>query len=82
MLGGIKVGAPANVSLFRRLSRRWRPLAHLKRQRLTPLLSLGSEDEAKRAPAWIGVKRPAPVAVPTMNAKRSGTTWNPWLWVK
>jgi hypothetical protein len=84
MLGAIKGDAAANVSLFRRLSRRWRPLARVGRERPSLAVALGSEKGPKPAPAWIGVRRPPPAAAvaPVSNAKRSGSTWNPWLWVK
>jgi hypothetical protein len=84
MLGAIKGDAAANGSLFRLLSRRWRPLARVKRDRPALAAALGAEESVKPAPAWIGVRRspPAPAAASKVNAKRSDATWNPWLWVK
>ena len=84
MLGAIKGDTEANVSLFRRLSRHWRPLARVKRERLPLTSALGAEEETKHAPVWIGVRRPPHVPPATLkNAKRSSaTTWNPWLWTK
>jgi hypothetical protein len=86
MLGAIKGdGAQGGGSLFRLLSRRWKPLARVKRPRTSLPLALGAEENTGARPsAWIGAKRPppAPVVRPKGNAKRSGSTWNPWLWVK
>jgi hypothetical protein len=85
MLGAIRGdGARGGGSLFRMLSRRWKPLARVKRPRTSLPLALGAEENtAARPSAWIGAKRPPPAPVlPKRNAKRSGSTWNPWLWVK
>lgn len=86
MLGAIKVGdGQPRVSLFRLLSRRWQPLAQVKPQGSSLRLARDSEDDAKPARAWIGAKphpRFSPAAAPKINMKRSGSTWNPWLWTK
>ena len=85
MLGAIKVGAADDVSLFRRLSRNWRPLARVKRDQPALARALGvKEEQAKPDPAWIGVPRPRYVAVVALKRipKRPPSSWNPWLWVK
>jgi hypothetical protein len=86
MLGAIKGDVEANISLFRRLSRRWRPLVRVKRERSTLASALGVEEAAPRAPTWIGVKRSRSlpkVHIEKPAAKRMPPPgWNPWLWVK
>jgi hypothetical protein len=84
MLGGIKIKGEAGASLFRTLSRRWRPVVPLKPQRssLSHALNLENGEESAPSRAWIGVKRLVPVALPKVNVKRSDQTWSPWLWVK
>lgn len=85
MLGGIKIKGEAGTSLFRTLSRRWRPVVTLKPQRpvLSHALNLESDTESAPSRAWIAARRP-PYVPPatTKNAKRSSESWNPWLWVK
>jgi hypothetical protein len=71
MLGAIKGDVEDQASLFRTLSRRWRPLARLKG---VSLPREGTEDQPARA--WIGRKRPAPPV------KEAVPVWNPWLWTK
>jgi hypothetical protein len=85
MLGAIKIKGEAGASLFRTLSRRWRPVVSLKPQRssLSHALNLENGEESAPSRAWIGVRRPPYVPPATSkNAKRSSDTWNPWLWVK
>jgi hypothetical protein len=85
MLGAVKGDAQANVSLFRLLSRRWSPLAPVKRKRTRFSAGLGAENDGQPAKrAWIGAKRqtvPLPGAADA-NAKTSKSSWNPWQLLK
>jgi hypothetical protein len=74
MLGAVKGDdEEPGVSLFRLLSRRWKPLAPVKARRL--ISSGASEGGLSRA--WIG--KPRWRSVPE---KPTAKTWNPWLWIK
>lgn len=82
MLGAIKGDVSSGGSLFRLLSRRWRPLARVRRKPVSFSAALGAEDEGAPARAWIGVKRQRMPAAPAVTAKRTNAAWSPWLWMK
>ncbi len=82
MLGAIKGDAQSQMSLFRLLSRRWRPLAAVKPSPPS-FLPLAEDAAPPRAPAWIGAKRRRYAAgLATDAAKTTASSWNPWMWVK
>ena len=84
MLGAVKGDAQSQTSLFRLLSRRWRPLAKLKPSQ-PAFPALAEEEKPQPASKWINASPPpryAPTMLPPRPTRPARSAWSPWQWVK